>query len=213
MCEPVLLTFLLGNSTHPTLLHIANPTPDPITPTPPSSHPPSSSSQETTPTNHPNCDGPNQKAHKSVHVTVPTVKFNETDHSDSTSSVVTPSSFSTSIRSSISITADKEEYSDAQTRHRVPFNKSSGPNNQLGGVSRGIGMMKGGDELENESELTCHATDSSSVTDAALSTPHQQPQQGPGELSVSELTPSEVHCSTEDQPPPQTTTAALPIKR
>ena len=123
---------------------------------------------------------------------------------------MTPStgSFSASFGSSISIAANAEE-----TTSGIP-NQA-----QTDGIMQGvITHRRGGDYAKLSAgaleEETAHCVSDSSP-DSVSSTPQQeqQRQQQLHELSVSELTPSEVQCPTEHtQCVPQTTTA-LPIKR
>ena len=196
---------------------IANLTPDPVTPSS-SSH---TISQETTPTNHPHtevppsdhlsvptADGGTLKDPKnrgpSATVTIPTVRFAKSDTSCSssmeTTSVVTPGSSNTSVRS---ITAGEED----------SFDKSAPVSIGRREIGRGEEERRG-TSVRQSVELTVpgvYTADSSSVTDSVVSTPNQ----GQGELSISDLTPSETQATIDEHltphPPPPTTT--LPLQR
>ena len=237
-----------GVSTHPTLLQIANPTPDPIAPSPPPSHPPSTSaSQEATPTSHPDSTasllehstlpaGANeQKIRGSVHVSIPTAKVSQSDSSYSssmaTTSAVSPStleSSSTSVRSSISISTvredddDRSKYTQTSKTRATASDPCSSIFVQERSERRG---MRGEKEREKvarhsavEGQVLCTTDSSSPATQSVISTPPPPRHQGPGELSVSDLTPSEVQFNPEEETPTCTTaalptTVALPLQR
>ena len=137
-----------------------------------------------------------------------------------TTSAVTPSSsmsFLTSTGSSVSVAAELEgqepyiESKSAQMKEtRVPgtdpHSGSFQPTTVQGTKTREGREKVGENPIRHSVEVTMpRVADSSSVTESVLSTPQHQ-QQGAGELSMSELTPSED--TVEQHLPP--TTATLP---
>lgn len=151
------------------------------------------------------------KRQPTVAVTIPTVRFakSDTSHSSSmeTTSTVTPGSSNVSIKSSISIAAGEEDSFDKSEPVTSPL--SIGPGKRGMGGGEGEGRRT---SVRQSVEVTVPhvcSGDSISVTESVVSTPHQ----GQGELSISELTPSETQGTIEVHltplPPPPT----LPLQR
>ena len=175
---------------------------------------------------------PDQKSRGSVHISIPTAKVSKSDSSYSsslaTTSAVTPStleSSSTSFRSSISMSADREDdehHFDRLKSTQVSNNRATRTDPHSSAFVEGV--EKRGEREEGEmaarhsvvERQVLHATDSSSpATQSVISTLPPQPQ-GVGELSVSDLTPSEVQFNPEGETPATATSpksATIPLQR
>lgn len=245
----IVLFAFSGGSTHPTLCQIANQTTDP-----PSSLPSTKSTttitlqHDTTPTD--KIDSDTSLLERStlvadvpdpsvrLHVTIPTMKYTESDYSYSssmaTTSVTTPSSLGNSLSMSGCSSAGVEDREHVSRPHSDKLKSATtekiiGPTTQsdnVPNVNHGVGTTIGVERWKKESsrqpmtEGKVPQDLESSMDSVASPTSfhhhHQQRQQqqhvmGGGELSVSDLTPSEIQYSTEQTPVSQPP-AVLPLQ-